>query len=325
MKKILAVLLVALMVCSFAACSTDSDSGTSINDLFGTTPVENSDKDSVTDTADGIGSLNTPVTGDTVVLTPDSKDVYIVNNEEYSFLIEDIEACEDSYYVATIDIRVENKAKDEDTDYIFSTENASVDGLTGYIPYFESLEGGDDSSEEINVSHNPFPDGVTYGPKDATIIQFDCVVQDGNFQDVCRIPVVIYPKGESRVSLYERTQLSTDEVIYNENDIKVTYVGMDNSYGLGEAFFYIENQASSSVCVTYEDMKINGKTADCYFSANVLPDNKIYSYIFISDSQFEEIGIKELSQVKELSFKLIVTDYETYEEIANENITVKVK
>lgn len=319
MKKLFALALVVLMVCSLAACASGPSAGSNAPgniDLFGTTAAGNDNPNS--------GGNTTVVPGGNFSLTKDSKNVYLLNTDEFSFLVENIEVDVNSYYVATMEIKAENKT--EDKEVTFSIENATIDNLMAYGSYYKTLKDGDISSDDIEFSFPSFPDSVDYGAEDAYSVSFTFLARDNNYNTILEMPVTIYTKGEGVTKPFEREALPTDKVIYNENGVKVTYIGMDDSYGLGEAFFCVENTGDVKIYTSFKDNKINGKDADdLYFSATVYPGAKAFSYIFIGDSALEDIGIKELSEVKELSFTLDVTDYDSYEEIANEKVTIEIK
>lgn len=318
MKKLFALALVVLMVCSLAACASGPSAGSNAPgniDLFGTTAAENNNANS--------GGNTTVVSGDSASLTKDSKNVYLLNTDEFSFLVENVEVDVDSYYIATMEIKAENKTEDEGV--TFSIENTTIDNIMAYGSYYKNLKGGDISSEDIEFSFPSFPDSVDYGSEDAYSISFTFLARDDNYNTILELPVTIYTKGEGVTKPYERESLPTDKVIYNENGIKLTYIGLDDSYGLGEAFFCLENTGNFETYASFTDTKINGKDADLYFSSTAYPGAKAFSYIFIGDSALEDVGLKELAEVKELSFTLDITDYDSYEEIANEKVTIEIK
>ncbi|MGN0503721.1 MAG: hypothetical protein ACI4HJ_01590 [Ruminococcus sp.] len=318
MKKLFALALVVLMVCSLAACASGSSAGSNapgnIN-LFGTTAAENSNTN--------IGGNNTVVSGDSASLTKDSKNVYLLNTDEFSFLVENVKVDPDSYYIATMEVKAENKT--EDKGVTFSIEDTTIDNIMAYGSYYKNLKGGDISSEDIEFSFPSLPDGLDYKAEDACSISFTFVALDDDYNQILKLPVTIYLKDEGLTKAYERKTLPTDKIIYNENGIKLTYIGLVDSYGLGEAFFCLENTGSFEAYASFTDTKINGKDADLYFSSTADPGTTAFSYIFIGDSALEEVGLKELSGVKELSFTLEITDYDSYEEIANEKITIEIK
>ena len=120
------------------------------------------------------------------------------------------------------------------------------------------------------------------------------------------------PKVEE--SLTESNDIVTveEQVIYDDNDIKITVKGLDDSWFGTELKVLIENNSDKTVMVQPRDTSVNGYMVTALMSAEVAPGKKINDGI-----TFETTGLKEcgIEQIATMEFALAVIDSETWDYI----------
>ena len=167
MKKMTAYLLgLALMISMTACSSADSDDSGENND-------------------------NTPVETEEISF----EEITVVDNEQCTIKITGIEP--DNMWGYTLNAYLENKS--EDKTYMFSVQNASVNGLQTDPLFATTVAAGKKSNEEINFSE----DLSSYGLTDFTDIQLTFRVYDNDdwmADDVALQTVHVYPYGEDKAT-----------------------------------------------------------------------------------------------------------------------------
>jgi len=112
-------------------------------------------------------------------------------------------------------------------------------------------------------------------------------------------------------------------VFYDDKDIKIVFkeISEDEMYLGPSLVFYVENKTNRSVAVMEEDFSVNGYMVNAYLSAYLPPGKCAFSYMTIMETDLNEYGIKEFSEI-EMSFRIL--DRNTWKAIA-ETDTVKMK
>ncbi len=112
----------------------------------------------------------------------------------------------------------------------------------------------------------------------------------------------------------EKKKVSIDEqVLYDENDIKITATGIDvedTVYG-AELKLLIENNSSQDITVQTGNVSVNGYMMSAIMSANVVAGKKANDTLTFYSSELEECGIDQIATI-EVSFVFLNSDsYET--------------
>lgn len=324
MKKTLAIKLLALVLVCITACATSGCFAFGLAGLLNKDDKDPKETDVVIDYTyepDDNDGGSAGVDSATVkknnkgeaVLTADDEGVTLFDNANYSFTVDYIDT-EDDYYPLVMDTKVKNKSDTEE--YTFSVNDVVINGLVGYGSYYESVDAGDRTTEDISFYYANAPKSATENKAEATVVTFTLKVTDSDYDTVDSLDVVVYPKGEKKVELYERESLKTDVVIYKDNDIKITYAGRENPYGSEYVYFFVENGSKQPITVNFDEIKINGNTSDCYFYTSVPADADGYNYIYISEDVIEDLGIKSGKDIK-FEIELDVYDSDTYTTIVD--------
>ena len=115
-------------------------------------------------------------------------------------------------------------------------------------------------------------------------------------------------------SLTESNDVVTvdEQVIYDDNDIKITVKGLDDSWFGTELKVIIENNSDQTVMVQPRDTSVNGYMVQALMSAEVAPGKKINDGI-----TFETTGLKEcgIEQIATMEFSIVVIDSATWDYI----------
>ncbi len=286
MKKMTAYLLgLALMISMTACSSADSDDSGENND-------------------------NTPVETEEISF----EEITVVDNEQCTIKITGIEP--DNMWGYTLNAYLENKS--EDKTYMFSVQNASVNGLQTDPLFATTVAAGKKSNEEINFSE----DLSSYGLTDFTDIQLTFRVYDNDdwmADDVALQTVHIYPYGEDKATTFVRESQSTDHVIVDNENVTIIVTGYDEDGIWGYTMhLYLVNKTDSEVMFSVDDVSVNGFMADPFWAASVAAGKADVSW---SDSTFEENDITTVEEI-EMTWSVYNNEDWTQDDIYNETVVL---
>lgn len=289
MKKMTAYLLgLALMISMTACSSADSDGSGESND-------------------------NTPVETEEISF----EEITVVDNEQCTIKITGIEP--DNMWGYTLNAYLENKS--EDKTYMFSVQNASVNGLQTDPLFATTVAAGKKSNEEINFSE----DLSSYGLTDFTDIQLTFRVYDNDdwmADDVALQTVHVYPYGEDKATTFVRESQSTDHVIVDNENVTIIVTGYDEDGIWGYTMhLYLVNKTDSEVMFSVDDVSVNGFMADPFWAASVAAGKAAFSDVSWSDSTFEENDITTVEEI-EMTWSVYNNEDWTQDDIYNETVVL---
>ncbi len=289
MKKMTAYLLgLALMISMTACSSADSDDSGESND-------------------------NTPVETEEISF----EEITVVDNEQCTIKITGIEP--DNMWGYTLNAYLENKS--EDKTYMFSVQNASVNGLQTDPLFATTVAAGKKSNEEINFSE----DLSSYGLTDFTDIQLTFRVYDNDdwmADDVALQTVHVYPYGEDKATTFVRESQSTDHVIVDNENVTIIVTGYDEDGIWGYTMhLYLVNKTDSEVMFSVDDVSVNGFMADPFWAASVAAGKAAFSDVSWSDSTFEENDITTVEEI-EMTWSVYNNEDWTQDDIYNETVVL---
>lgn len=124
----------------------------------------------------------------------------------------------------------------------------------------------------------------------------------------------------------EAKSVSADEVIYNENDLKITYKGIESgslniSTNLKLAF---ENKSDKSYTVTAEDFSVDGYSVNATFYLDIAGGTSANDTIDILDSYLEDNGLSADS-IKQAKMKFKFTNSDNYDSFETDTITIDLR
>ena len=241
-----------------------------------------------------------------------------VDNEECSIKITGIEP--DSLWGYALKAQLENKSSEKT--YMFSVENAAVNGVQ-CDPFFASeVAVGKKANEEISFSNDVLAEN---GIDEYTDIELTFRVYDSNdwtADAVARETVHIYPYGEDKAAKFVRESQPSDNVIIDNDFVTVIVTGYkdDEIWGYTANLFLL-NKTDKTVMFSVDDASVNGFMADPFYATSVSAGKCAFSSMAWSDTTLEENGITEVEEI-EVLFRAYDADDFMGEDFANEVITL---
>lgn len=112
-----------------------------------------------------------------------------------------------------------------------------------------------------------------------------------------------------------------EQVLYDENDIKITATGMEDSLFGTDLKLLIENNSGKSITVQARNSNVNGYMVDTMMSADVASGKKANDSLTFQTSGLKESGIE---QIAEMEFSFYIFDSDTWDTILETDlITVR--
>lgn len=108
-----------------------------------------------------------------------------------------------------------------------------------------------------------------------------------------------------------------EQVLYDENDIKITATGLDIGIFGTDLNLLIENNSDTNYTVQSRNTSVNGFMIEPMMSVDVAAGKKANDQLTFVASDFEECGIETIANI-ELSFHIF--DTETWEETIDSNM-----
>ncbi|MEA4895788.1 MAG: stalk domain-containing protein [Oscillospiraceae bacterium] len=100
------------------------------------------------------------------------------------------------------------------------------------------------------------------------------------------------------VQLTNATSSPSGTIIYENNGIKITYLGIaERKYGGEEVKLYIENSSEKNYTVQTDDESVNGIMTDSIFSCDVAAGKSAYDSIEFPDYVLEDSNITSVNTV----------------------------
>ena len=236
---------------------------------------------------------------------PSFEEITVVDDENCLIKITGIDP--DDLWGYAVKVMCENKSADKT--YMFTVENASVNGVM-FDPYYaEEIAAGkkangsiDFSNEEIEKHIGDFTDiELTFRVYDSDDIMAD---------DIVLKTVHVYPFGKEKATTFVREAKATDTVILDNEYARMTVTGYEEDELWGyTAKVFIENKTDKHLNFSIDDVSVNGFMCEPYYSEAVVANKCCFSEIVWSTSDFEDNGI---TTVDEIEFELTVSDYDDW-------------
>lgn len=108
-----------------------------------------------------------------------------------------------------------------------------------------------------------------------------------------------------------------EQVLYDENDIKITATGLEDSMLGTELKLLIENNSSKSITVQAGNANVNGYMVPTMMSADVASGKKANNSLTFETSGLKDCGIE---QIATMEFYFHIFDSESWDEIVDTNV-----
>jgi hypothetical protein len=108
-----------------------------------------------------------------------------------------------------------------------------------------------------------------------------------------------------------------EQVLYDENDIKITAKGIEDGWLGTELKLLIENNSAKSITVQARNANVNGYMVDTMMSADVAAGKKANDSLTFETSGLKECGIENIATME---FYFYIFDAETWDEIVSTDV-----
>lgn len=114
------------------------------------------------------------------------------------------------------------------------------------------------------------------------------------------------------------TEITIEEqVLYDENDIKITATGLEDSWLGTELQILIENNSSQSITIQARNANVNGYMVPTVMSADVAAGKKANDSLTFETSGLKECGIDNIATME---FLFHIFDSESWDEIVDTDV-----
>ena len=327
MKKILALLLALLMLLmtfSFAACSNNSSSNNKSkekeeekeddDDEDDDDEDDEDDDDDDDDEDDDDGKKN-----NTKKLSID--EITAFDNSEFKFVITGLERTDDWGAGYALKGQIENKSSEKS--YTFSIERITINDVEVSATCYQDIAAGKKANVSTTIYDSDLEDIDVGDYTDFEVFFRIYDSEDWRADDIANTSIHIYPFGEDKAVKYERAAQPGDKVLFDNSDFTVTVTGYeddeDTEWGYYSANLYIVNKTNKKISFSTDDESVNGFMIDPYWATTVYPGKCSFTSIDFSKSSLQENGIDEVSEIE---FKFVAYDYDTYDNILSETVTL---
>ena len=302
MKKLLAVLLAAVLLFSLAACSDKEEKETAPTDTEAATEATAPTEDITT----------------TEKEEEDFSPVTVIDNEYCKI---EVTGLKEDLFGTVLSVTAENKTADKSL--FFATENCSINGVAVESIFSENVTAGNKAVSSISfLDDNLTENGIT----EYTDIEISFRVYDGDDwtgDDLVKESVRIYPYGEDKAEDFTREAKVSDVPVFDNDEVLATVIG----YGEDDTYdyyisFYLENKSEDKE-YTFDMtvLAINGVEITPA-AAFIIPAGKMgLEKCYISASQLKENGITDFSSIF-FTMSAFETDNWEAEDVAKQSVNI---
>ncbi len=108
-----------------------------------------------------------------------------------------------------------------------------------------------------------------------------------------------------------------EQVLYDDNDIKITATGIEDSWAGTKLTLLIENNSAKSITVQARNANVNGYMVETMMSADVAAGKKANDGLTFQTSGLKECGIE---QIATMEFLFHIFDSESWDEIVDTDV-----
>lgn len=327
MKRTIALLLAVFLVLTMAGCSV-SGGGPADKPVDTNEQQQDTKPDAPAETDQPAESEKTdPVQTEKPTEPPTEpapteppfvfEEVTAIDNDYCTFKITGIE--QDNFWGYTLKVYLENKSSDKT--YMYSVENAAVNGVM-CDPFFATeVAAGKKKNDEISFSDSDMKAMIP----EFTDIELILRVYDSDdwgADDAANATVHIYPLGEDKAAVYVREPQSTDTVIVDNDQISIIVTGYEEDSIWGySAKLYLVNKTDKELMFSVDEASVNGFMCDPFWATSVMAGKVSFSSIDWADSSFEENGITEVEEI-EMVFQVYDSEDWSADDVFNETVTL---
>lgn len=229
-------------------------------------------------------------------------EIVVVDNEECTIKITGIDP--NGFWGYTLKVFMENKSKD--TTYMFSVDNAFINGVQSDPFWASEVAPGKKANSEISFADSVLEENGVGEFTDIELIFSVSNSNDWDANDVANETIHVYPYGEDKATTFVRDAQDTDNVLVDNEYVTVIVTGyeIDELFGYAANLFLV-NKTDTSVMYSVDEVSVNGFMVDPFYATSVAPGKCAFSSIYWDYSTLEDNGIPE---VEEIEFVLYAYD-----------------
>ncbi len=295
MKKLLALLLSALILLSLAACSGSGDEAPTTATPPATTPAPQPTA------APTEAPTEPPAMAETVLIDSDIAAVRIMGADH------------NDHTGMQLRIQCENRS---DRTLLYSWDMVSVCGYM-YDPFWaEEVAPGKIANSTVYLDTYQLEQmGITSVDEIAFTLR---IVDSENWMEApfAEDVFTIYPTGldADTIQLPQRTPTEGQVVIADDENLRFVIEWADSDDAAAYTLHvYMENRTDRNLMYAWDQVSVSGFMVDPFWAMSVAAGKKACSEISFYRSDLEENGIQDISDIE---FTLTVTDYDNWEAAA---------
>lgn len=318
MKKLLALILTLLLVFSVGACGFSSTETPTIQGDMNTSKDSGLNGDEMpesTETAAKLESKDTAAKSNEITF----EEMIVVDNDDCTIKITGIDP--DNIWGYSLNAYFENKSSDKT--YMFSVQDAAVNGVVSDPFFATEVSPNKKLNDDINFMDDTLEDNgiIEFSDIEITFKVYDS--DDWMADPVALETVHVYPFGKENASTFVRESQSTDNVLFDDENVSVIILNYTEDPLWGYTInLYLVNKTDRTLMYSVDDASVNGYILDPFWAKEVQPAKVAFTSLSWSDTQLEENGITEVEEI-EMLFRIYDSEDWFADSLLEEIVTLK--
>jgi hypothetical protein len=214
----------------------------------------------------------------------------------------------------SINLAVENGSE---KDILIQCDNVAVNGYMVAVDFSVEVNAGKKAESAISL---PYPALALANVSSVARVEFSLrVIAQTSFDKVADSGAIVL---DTTCEGVRPTEEVSGQIAYNAKGIKIILLGIDDSrrFADGTAMtVYVENGTDKTISVQTAEIKVNGYDFTSAMTTAVLPGKRAVDIVTFFDMDMQEYGVGEIDSV-EMSFKIL--DATAWEPIAETGLIV---
>ena len=302
MKKIILILLVALISFNLFACSFNSDDDSTNEENINTTKNKDIQDESTKDTSEQ---------GDNLIPTIEETVLF-----EYNGIKVTAKEITEDWLGPELKVLIEN---DTDENINVSLDEIAVNDYMVSAWLYEDVAAGKKSNATFEIWSSTLSNaGISNIGK---IDFYFRVINSDNYNTIYESKEI-----ELKTSLYDEMDSEANDVgteLLNQNGIRIVGKGVNDSLWGQGVLLYIENNSDKNIIVSTDNLSVNGYMVNGYLYSTIMSNKKAIETVILSSTDLEDNDIESIEDLA-LSFDIINAD--TWMNIfSSDEITVNIE
>ena len=242
----------------------------------------------------------------------------VVDNENYYIKLIGNKA--DNYWGYAFTADFENKSVD--ITYEIMIDFVAISGIEAECPLYVKLGPGEKATKKIELTTYLLEH---HGVTEFTDVELIFEIHDVNdsYANDKKIQTNIYPCGAENAANYVRELQPNDDVIIDNEYIKIYYTGYKQEELMGYlVYFHVVNKTDHIATFNVNESLLNGHKVNSYLGDLINPGKSSFETMHFSTDVLDENNIKNIKKI-ELVFSVNIMGGESSKEVFNDKITIK--